>query len=71
MAMAEPFPREGLPLAEARERVLAAIAPLAASERLPLAACLGRVSAEACHASCQVAMPMPQTSSVGWAVSSA
>ena len=48
--MAEPFPREGLPLDEARRRVLAAITPLAGSERLPLAACLGRVSAEACSA---------------------
>jgi molybdopterin molybdotransferase len=48
--MAEPFPREGLPLEEARQRVLAALAPLAATERLPLAACLGRVSAEACVA---------------------
>ncbi len=48
--MAEPFPREGLPLEEARQRVLAALAPLAATERLPLAACLGRVSAEACAA---------------------
>jgi len=48
--MAEPFPREGLPLAEARDRVLAALTPLAGQERLPLAACLGRVSAEACCA---------------------
>jgi len=56
--MAEPFPREGLPLDEARRRVLAAITPLAGSERMPLAgsermplaACLGRVSAEACSA---------------------
>ncbi len=48
--MAEPFPREGLPLPEARARVLAAITPLQGMERLPLAACLGRVSAETCHA---------------------
>ena len=48
--MAEPFPREGLPLQEARRRVLAALTPLNGSERLPLVACLGRVSAEACHA---------------------
>ena len=48
--MAEPFPREGLPLPEARARVLAAISPLQGMERLPLAACLGRVSAEPCHA---------------------
>ena len=48
--MAEPFPREGLPLEEARERVLAALTPRESSERLPLAACLGRVSAESCTA---------------------
>jgi molybdopterin molybdotransferase len=48
--MAEPFPREGLPLEEARRRLLAALTPLGGSERLPLAACLGRVSAEACCA---------------------
>ena len=48
--MAEPFPREGLPLEEARRRVLAALTPLAGSEVLPLAACLGRVSAEGCRA---------------------
>ena len=48
--MAEPFPREGLPLLEARRRVLAALTPLAGRERLPLVACLGRVSAEACTA---------------------
>jgi len=48
--MAEPFPREGLPLEEARARVLAALTPLAGSERLPLTACLGRVRAEACEA---------------------
>jgi molybdopterin molybdotransferase len=48
--MAEPFPREGLPLEEARRRVLAALTPLAGSEVLPLAACLGRVSAEGCTA---------------------
>ncbi|MFN6338010.1 MAG: molybdopterin molybdotransferase MoeA [Cyanobacteriota bacterium] len=49
--MAEPFPREGLPLDEARRRVLDALTPLVGSERLPLAACLGRVSAERCQAS--------------------
>ena len=48
--MVEPFPREGLPLPEARARVLAAITPLPGVERLPLAACLGRVSAEGCQA---------------------
>ncbi len=44
--MAEPFPREGLPLEEARRRVLATITPLQGAERLPLGLCLGRVSAE-------------------------
>lgn len=48
--MAEPFPREGLPLEEARRRVLAALTSLAGSEVLPLATCLGRVSAEGCTA---------------------
>ncbi len=48
--MAEPFPQEGLPLEQARERVLAALTPLAGGEQLPLAACLGRVSAQACLA---------------------
>ncbi len=44
--MAEPFPREGLPLEEARRQVLAAITPLQGAERLPLGQCLGRVCAE-------------------------
>ncbi|MDM7951681.1 MAG: molybdopterin molybdotransferase MoeA [Cyanobium sp. CZS 25K] len=44
--MAEPFPREGLPLEEARRRVLEALTPLEGRQRLPLARCLGRVSAE-------------------------
>ncbi|MFM8524052.1 MAG: molybdopterin molybdotransferase MoeA [Cyanobacteriota bacterium] len=49
----DPFPPEGLPLDEARQRVLAAVAACApgtteptASERLPLASALGRVCAE-------------------------
>ncbi len=41
----EPYPREGLPLEEARRQVLAALTPLAGSETLPLAQALGRVSA--------------------------
>ncbi|MCT0231215.1 molybdopterin molybdotransferase MoeA [Synechococcus sp. CS-1324] len=41
----EPYPREGLPLEEARRQVLAALTPLAGSERLPLPQALGRVSA--------------------------
>ncbi|MFM1798529.1 MAG: hypothetical protein RLZZ117_807 [Cyanobacteriota bacterium] len=48
--MAEPFPREGLPLEEARARVLDALKPMEGRERLPLSACLGRVSAESCRA---------------------
>jgi molybdopterin molybdotransferase len=54
--MAEPYPREGLPLEEARRRVLAALPTLdpdpgaEAHERLPLAACAGRVSAETVRA---------------------
>jgi molybdopterin molybdotransferase len=48
--MAEPFPPEGLPLEQARQQVLAALTPLAGREWLPLAACLGRVSAETCRA---------------------
>ncbi|APD49387.1 molybdopterin molybdotransferase MoeA [Synechococcus sp. SynAce01] len=42
----EPFPREGLPLAEARQRILAALQPLAGREQVPLEAALGRVTAE-------------------------
>jgi molybdopterin molybdotransferase len=44
--LAEPFPREGLPLELARQQVLAALRPLGGVERLPLAAALGRVTAE-------------------------
>ncbi|MEB3317851.1 MAG: molybdopterin molybdotransferase MoeA [Cyanobacteriota bacterium] len=44
--MAEPFGPEGLPLAEARRQILAAVPPLAGTETLPLAAALGRVAAE-------------------------
>lgn len=43
----EPHGREGLPLDQARQRVLEAIKPLKGSESLPLAAALGRVSTEA------------------------
>jgi molybdopterin molybdotransferase len=48
---AEPFPAEGLPLEEARARVLAALLPDPAMETLPLAACLGRVMAQSVLAS--------------------
>lgn len=45
--MAEPFGREGLPLAEARRRVLALLEPLRTCETVPLAAGLGRITAAA------------------------
>lgn len=48
---AEPFPAEGLPLEEARARVLAALRPDPPLETLPLAACLGRVVAQSVLAS--------------------
>ena len=48
---AEPFPAEGLPLEEARARVLAALRPDPPLETLPLAACLGRVMAQSVLAS--------------------
>ena len=52
----EPFPAEGLPLEQARRRILEAIAARdpQAVERLPLAAALGRVSAEPVRASAAV-----------------
>lgn len=45
--MSEPFGREGLPLDQARQRVLTALQPLGRHETLPLAACLGRTTAAA------------------------
>ena len=48
---AEPFLAEGLPLEEARARVLAALRPDPPIETLPLAACLGRVVAQSVLAS--------------------
>ena len=48
---AEPYGREGLPLEEARRRVLAAIQPITASNTVPLQQALGRVSAAAVLAS--------------------
>ena len=42
---AEPYGREGLPLEEARRRVLAALQPITASNTVPLQEALGRVSA--------------------------
>jgi len=47
---AEPYGKEGLPLQNAREQVLASIEPLQGTEPLPLAEALGRVSATAVHA---------------------
>ncbi|MFZ9951404.1 MAG: molybdopterin molybdotransferase MoeA [Vulcanococcus sp.] len=44
--MAEPFGREGLPLEEARARILEALVPLGRRERVPLAQGLGRTLAE-------------------------
>jgi len=44
--MAEPFGPEGLPLELARERILKALQPLGLVEQLPLAACLGRITAQ-------------------------
>ncbi|MEB3327076.1 MAG: molybdopterin molybdotransferase MoeA [Synechococcus sp.] len=43
---AEPFGPEGLPLEEARRRILAALQPLGRHERLPLAQALGRTTAQ-------------------------
>ena len=51
---AEPYGREGLPLDEARRRVLAAITPLSQSVTVPLNEALGRVSAEAVMATVPV-----------------
>ena len=42
---AEPYGPEGLPLEEARRRVLASIKPIQRTEKLPVADALGRVSA--------------------------
>jgi molybdopterin molybdotransferase len=43
---AEPFGPEGLPLEEARRRILAAVQPLGRQERLPLGQALGRTTAQ-------------------------
>ena len=48
--VAEPFPAEGLPLEEARRRVLRDLSPLPGEERLRLRSCLGRVSSREAHA---------------------
>ena len=42
---AEPYGREGLPLEEARQRVLAALQPINSQSTVPLQQALGRVSA--------------------------
>lgn len=46
-AMTEPYPREGLPLEQARAEILARLQPLDLQETLPLVACLGRTTAAA------------------------
>jgi len=52
--MAEPFPPEGLPLEEARRRVLSSLQPLAGSESVTLLAGLDRVAALPVRASAAV-----------------
>ena len=42
---AEPYGREGLPLQEARQQVLAALQPITTTSTVPLQQALGRVSA--------------------------
>ncbi|MCP9904884.1 molybdopterin molybdotransferase MoeA [Cyanobium sp. BA5m-21] len=44
--MSEPFGPEGLPLDQARAQILESLQPLGRCEALPLAACLGRITAE-------------------------
>ncbi len=51
---AEPYGREGLPLQEARRRILAAIQPITATSTVPLQEALGRVSAATVLASAAV-----------------
>jgi|Wag4MinimDraft_19_1082662.scaffolds.fasta_scaffold01406_2 molybdopterin molybdotransferase len=51
---AEPYGREGLPLEDARARILTALQPLGRPEELPLATCLGRVTAEPVRAAAPV-----------------
>jgi len=53
-APAEPYGREGLPLEQARGRILVALQPLGRREQLPLDACLGRVAAEPVQAAAAV-----------------
>lgn len=45
-AMTEPYGPEGLPLEQARARILEQLQPLGLAEGLPLQACLGRTTAE-------------------------
>jgi len=52
--MAEPFPPEGLPLEEARRRVISGLQPLAGRETVPLLAGLDRVAAVVLRASSAV-----------------
>ena len=53
-AMTEPYGREGLPLEQARTWILERLQPLGRQERLPLAACLGRATAESVVAAAAV-----------------
>jgi molybdopterin molybdotransferase len=52
--MAEPFPAEGLPLEEARRLILGSLQPLVRRELVPLAASLGRTTAEPVRAAAAV-----------------
>ncbi|MFP4130331.1 MAG: molybdopterin molybdenumtransferase MoeA, partial [Halorhodospira sp.] len=60
----------GLPLEEARRRILAELAPVSGSERVPLATSLGRVLAEDVHAAVSVP-PHDNAAMDGYAVRSA
>lgn len=51
---AEPYGREGLPLEQARARILEALQPLGRREELALVACLGRTTAEPVRATAAV-----------------
>ena len=53
-AMTEPYPREGLPLEQARAQIRERLQPLGSCERLPLAAALGRTLAEPVRAAAAV-----------------
>jgi molybdopterin molybdotransferase len=52
--MVEPFPAEGLPLEKARQQILGSLQPLGRRELVPLAAGLGRTTAEPVRAAAAV-----------------